>query len=398
VQALVFRHRLPREAVAKIGGALTAQAFVSRFGPTQLEDVAEPEPPAAGWVRCETIVSGVCGSDALQVFLVGSRDNPLTALLSFDHVLGHEAVARREDTGERVVLDPWLGCVPRGIDPPCAACAAGRHPECRNLTGGVLPPALHIGNCAAVPGAHAERFCAHESQLHPVPGGVSDEAAVLADPVSVSLRSILLAPPPAGRPALVIGSGPLALAAVALLRALHPGVEVWAATRPGRRAGVALALGAHAVLPAEPNALVEEVARRVGAQRLRPWSGREWLQDGAGVVYDTVGSPRTVETAMRLLDTGGTLVVSGVHPPKRFEWTPLYFKELRVLGSNAFGVEEVGGVRKHAFAHYFDLVAAGLDLTPMITHRFALRDWRQAFLALADRKRSGAVKVLLQPG
>jgi len=40
----------------------------------------------------------------------------------------------------------------------------------------------------------------------------------------------------------------------------------------------------------------------------------------------------------------GTLVVSGVEPPKRFEWTPLYFKELRVIGSNGFGVEEVGGV------------------------------------------------------
>ena len=39
--------------------------------------------------------------------------------------------------------------------------------------------------------------------------------------------------------------------------------------------------------------------------------------------------------------TGGTLVVSGVEPPKRFEWTPLYFKELRVIGSNGFGVEEV---------------------------------------------------------
>ena len=37
--------------------------------------------------------------------------------------------------------------------------------------------------------------------------------------------------------------------------------------------------------------------------------------------------------------TGGTLVVSGVEPPKRFEWTPLYFKELRVIGG--FGLEEV---------------------------------------------------------
>jgi threonine dehydrogenase-like Zn-dependent dehydrogenase len=398
MKALVFRHSLPREAVAKIAGTLTPRGYMTRFGPVRLEDVLDPQPPAAGWVRCRTVVSGVCGSDAIQVFLTGSLDNPLTALISFPHVLGHEAVAIREETGERVVLDPWLGCAPRGMDPLCAACAEGRHPECRNLRDGALPPALHLGNCAAAPGAHAELFCAHESQLHTVPDGVSDEAAVMADPASVSLRSIVLAPPPAGRPALVVGSGPLALAAVSLLRALYPQSETWVACRPGRRAELATQVGATAVLPPEPEALVSAVAERVGGRPVRPWSKKLWLQDGVPVVYDTIGTPRTVETSLRLLDTGGTLVVSGVHPPKRFEWTPLYFKELRVVGSNAFGVEEVRGVRKHAFEHYFDLVREGLlDLTPLVTHRYALRDWDQAFLALARRRRTEAVKVLLEP-
>jgi hypothetical protein len=46
----------------------------------------------------------------------------------------------------------------------------------------------------------------------------------------------------------------------------------------------------------------------------------------------------------------------GVEPPKRFEWTPLYFKELRVVGSNGFGVESVRGVSQHAMLHYFDFV------------------------------------------
>lgn len=394
----MFRHSLPREAVAWTLGRLTPRGYVSRLGPVGLREVEEPRPPGPGWVACETVLAGVCGSDAMQVFLDGRPDNPLTALISFPHVLGHEAVARRADTGERVVVDPWLGCAARGVDPPCAACAAGRHPACRELAGGgLLPPALHLGNCAGAPGVHAERFCAHSSQLHPVPDGVSDDAAVLADPASVSLRSVLLAPPPPGRPALVLGSGPLALAAIALLRALHPEVEVWTSCRGDHRAELARRLGAHAVLPTEADALVEAVADRTGARRLRPWSGREWLQDGPPVVYDTVGTHATIEAALRLLDTGGTLVVSGVHPPRRFEWTPVYFKELRVVGSNAFGIEEVRGVRRHAFAHYFDLVAQGMDLTPMITHRFALEDWRSAMLALADRRRSGAVKVLLEP-
>ena len=177
-------------------------------------------------------------------------------------------------------------------------------------------------------GVHAERFCAHESQLFDVPEELSDDAAVLSDPVSVSLRSILLSPPETSRPALVYGSGTLAFAAIGLLRHLYPGLEIWAATRPGFRSSLAGKLGADAVLSSEPDTLVREVSLRTGETALTPWSGKDWLQDGPGVVYDTIGSTETVETSLRLLRTGGTLVVSGVEPPKRFEWTPMYFKEL----------------------------------------------------------------------
>jgi threonine dehydrogenase-like Zn-dependent dehydrogenase len=90
-------------------------------------------------------------------------------------------------------------------------------------------------------------------------------------------------------------------------------------------------------------------------------------------------------------------VISGVEPPGRFEWTLLYFKELHVIGSNGFGIEEVRGVRKHAFEHYFDWVAAGLDLSPLITHRFRLAEWDSAVLTAADAKRTGAIKIVIRP-
>ena len=398
VKALVFRHSLAREAASTIGGRVSRRAFVSRVAPVRIENVEEQPLPAGDWVRVETTFSGLCGSDVKQILLNGRLDNPLTALVSFPHVLGHEAVGRRLDTGERVVLNPWLSCVPRGVNPPCPACQDGRYPWCRNFRSGGLPASIHLGNCAAAAGAHAERFAAHESQLFAIPDGVGDEAAVLADPVSVSLRSILLAPPPSGAPpVLVYGSGTLAFAAIALLRHLYPACEVWAATRPGPRAELAARLGAHAVLSTAPDELVAQVARRVGSTPLTPWSRRDWLQDGPAVVYDTIGTASTVETSLRLLGTGGTLVISGVEPPRRFEWTPMYFKELHVIGSNGFGVEEVGGVAKHAMEHYFDFIAAGLDLTPVITHRFPLARWDKAVLAVKDSRRTGAVKVLLDP-
>jgi len=398
VQALVFRHSLAREAAAAIGGRVARRAFVSRFGPVRLADVEEPRLPADDWVRVETACSGLCGSDVKQIMLNGARDNPLTALVSFPHVLGHEAVGRRADTGERVVLNPWLSCVPRGVDPPCEACQAGRYPWCRCFRSGRLPVSIHLGNCAGAVGAHAERFAAHVSQLFPIPAGVPDEAAVLADPVSVSLRSILLAPPEPGQPVLVYGSGTLAFAVIALIRHLYPDAEVWAVTRGGARSDLATRFGAHAVLSSVPDELVGQVARRAGTTPLRPWSKRDWLQDGPAVVYDTIGSTQTVETSLRLLGTGGTLVISGVEPPRRFEWTPLYFKELRVVGSNGFGIEEVDGVAKHAMLHYFDFIADGLDLTPVITHRFPLYRWADAVLTVKNARRTGAVKVLLEPG
>jgi threonine dehydrogenase-like Zn-dependent dehydrogenase len=114
------------------------------------------------------------------------------------------------------------------------------------------------------------------------------------------------------------------------------------------------------------------------------------------VVYDTVGKPDTFEVGVRVLASRGTLVKAGVHAPGRWEWSPLYFKEISWVGSNAFGVEEVDGVRKHAIDHYLDLVVDGrVDLGSALTHTFRLDQWRDAFLAIANQDQSGAVKVAI---
>ena len=115
---------------------------------------------------------------------------------------------------------------------------------------------------------------------------------------------------------------------------------------------------------------------------------------GIDIVYDTISRKESLEVACRVLKARGTIVKAGVHGPTSWEWTPLYFKEISWVGSNAFGIEEVEGTRRHAIDHYLDLVAAGrIDLTPMLTHRRRLDDWRGAFDLLADQATSGAVKV-----
>ena len=96
----------------------------------------------------------------------------------------------------------------------------------------------------------------------------------------------------------------------------------------------------------------------VGRPDLTPWAGLPLTHPGRiDVGYDTVGSPSTLEVALRVLAPRGTLAVSGVHAAGRFEWSPWYFREVSVVGSNAFGVEEVDGVRKHAIEHYLDFAS-----------------------------------------
>ena len=118
------------------------------------------------------------------------------------------------------------------------------------------------------------------------------------------------------------------------------------------------------------------------------------LNGGVDVVYDTVSSAETMEVDLRVTRSFGSMVIIGVEPAKSFEWTPLYFKELSLVGSNAFGFEEVDGVRRHGIAHYLELVREGrVDLTGMLTHTFVLDDWRDAFTALATQDRSAAIKI-----
>ena len=67
---------------------------------------------------------------------------------------------------------------------------------------------------------------------------------------------------------------------------------------------------------------------------------------------------------------------------------------MSIVGSNAFGVETFEGRRMHAMQVYFELAGRGMDITPIITHRFALADYKRAFLTLRDKGKTGAVKAL----
>jgi threonine dehydrogenase-like Zn-dependent dehydrogenase len=195
---------------------------------------------------------------------------------------------------------------------------------------------------------------------------------------------------------LIYGAGALGTCAIAILRALYPDVEVGVVARFGAQADLAKKLGAHEVFEHEPAIAVIEQAAKWSGGKLASHTGLPMaFPGGIDVVYDTISKKETLEVGVRLLKAHGTIVKAGVHGTTNWEYTPLYFKELSWVGSNAFGIEEVDGVRKHGIHHYLDLVEAGrIDLSGMLTHTFPLDEsWRDAFTVLATQDSSGAIKV-----
>jgi threonine dehydrogenase-like Zn-dependent dehydrogenase len=406
VRAITFDIRLARIAAAKSLGTLSPRAYVSGLGPTRCERVSDQTLPGRDWLIVEPCMAGICGSDVMQVFLEAASDNPLSAVVSSPHVMGHEVVGvvveagkevKRFARGDRVVVSPWLPCAPRGL-PPCDACRVGRFPLCSRFFDGQLAKGMHLGNCRDVGGGFAEAMALHESMLYPVPEGVDLDDAVLADPFSVALHAVLRAPPEPGETVLVYGCGSLGLLALQILAVLFPGVNVLAVDHKPRLQGLVTRLGARRLFTSRGKDLVGEIADHLGAPLRRPFRGLPWIQSGVDKVYDTVGSSQSLEIGLRIARPRASIVVVGVSLPRRFEWTPLYFKEVALLGSNAYGIESVGGTRKHAIEIFLELLRdRRITLDGLVTHRYPLERFGDAFMAVYDKRKSGAIKVLFDP-
>jgi len=352
--------------------------------PLRLTEVDRPDLPGPEWQVVQPRLAGICGSDLAT--LSGRSSRWFEPIVSFPFVPGHEVVGDTED-GRRVVIEPVLHCRVRGVEPPCPACAAGRTNHCERLVGGHLEPGLQTGYCADTGGGWSPALVAHPGQLHDVPDGWSDEAAVMVEPTACAVHAALAPQAGEGLKAAVIGAGTIGLATVAAARWLRPDVEtlIAVAKHPDQRR-LARDLGATSVV--EPGELRRAVRRATGTWILD--NGQ--LTGGADLVYDCVGSAESLAESLSVAAPGGTVVVVGMPGHVGVDLTPLWQREVRLVGAYAYGPEPAAGGR-HSFELAMEVVeSAGLER--LVSAAYSLDRFADAIDHATHAGRRGATKIV----
>ncbi len=397
LQALVYRKSVPRYLLMRTGSKRLKSLETSRFSPLQLEDFPDPELPTPRWVRVKPLLSGICGSD---LGTLSSENSPyFSPITSPPFVMGHEVFGEvMEDnsgfhSGERVVLEPALGCKVRGIDPPCPYCASGRHALCLNVARGDISPGIQTGFCHDTGGGWSRRtLVAHPSQLHRVPDAVPDEAAVAIEPLACAVHAALGSAPSPDDTTLVIGAGSVGLFTVAALRHLTNAGRIICIAKHERQRTEALRLGATEVL--HPKETYTKLPAMLGTEAYKPELGKPVVTGGVAQVFECVGAPGTIEDALRLAAPGGAVTLVGMPGAKStLDLTALWYKEVHLTGSYAYSVEQYEGKVTSSFELALRL-APEIGLQALVGPSFPLESYKEAIAAARSAGREGKVKVV----
>jgi threonine dehydrogenase-like Zn-dependent dehydrogenase len=400
MKALQFSVSVPQYITLKALGMISRKAYYK--GPlaaVKLVDIPEPELPSQDWVGIETLMCGFCASDLNLIFLKESPSaSPFT---SFPCIIGHEICGRVASVGSNVsgvepgdviTVSPALNCAARQIDPACPACNQGMVANCENYAGGALAPGMIIGLCRDTGGGFGPYFVAHQSQVFKLPSETTPEAGVLIEPFSVGLQAVYSNMPETGDNVLIIGGGVIGSMVIKAMRALNLDCNVAVADPSAFAAELARKAGADSVI-IDKNFQAAAV-RLTGAVRHTPMMGADLLMGGFDRIYDTVGSPKTLNTAMRCLRAGGTLSQVGIWHDVKLDLTPLWLKQQTLKGVYGCGYATYKDAWMHMFDIGLDMVREGkVELDGMITHRFELDNFEKMIEVNLSKEKHQAVKT-----
>jgi len=316
-----------------------------------------------GWALVRVRLAGICNTD-IEI---------LRGYHNFQGTLGHEFVGEvvrvanapgagrthgppnskdRTWIGRRVVGEINLACKGLGIRKQCSYCRRGIPTQCeRRRVLGIL----------GHDGAFAEYLALPVVNLHRVPAGIPDEAAVFNEPLAAACEILEQVDIRAHREAAVIGDGKLAQLNARVLRAA--GLRV-------------VMIGKH------ESKL--RLARLADIATVKVTSPRAQRSNRFSLTVEATGSPSGLALAQQITVPRGTLVLkSTFHGAANVETWPIVVKELTVIGS-----------RCGPFPRALALLRSGrVDPRPLISRVFPLREAAEAIRYAQER---GVMKVLLE--
>ncbi len=389
----------PRRVIlTNLLGRFWRGAYFSSFAPLQVQNVPRQALPGTQWVRVRNRLAGICGSDLHLVAADGDVRIAPAALPGHAHTyLGHEVVGevieigddvQRLQVGDRVVLQHGKNCLSSGVESPCRSCAAGNYGLCER---GILPGPDSIG------GGWSEEMLLHEQQLFRVPSDMSDLQAVLLEPTAVAVHTVLRHVPQAGERVLIIGAGTIGLLTLQVVRALSPQAEISVLARYPFQVEKATRMGAaHIIYPQDSYSGVQQATQ---AKLYKGILGNQMLLGGYDTIYDTIGTQRTVHNSLRWARAKGTIVLVGLSlHMMHIDLSPVWYQEVNLIGTMGQGMETWplgSSEQRSTFAITADLIMQGI-LKPeqLITHHFALNNYRQALMTALDKREQRAIKVI----
>jgi threonine dehydrogenase-like Zn-dependent dehydrogenase len=333
--------------------------------------------------------------------LAGHASFYFSPIVSMPFVPGHEIVGTLLDAtadlaeGTRVVIEPVLACAARGIDPPCDACSRGDTGLCIRTAVGHIAPGMQTGFCEDTGGGWGTQLVVHSSQVHAVPDAVSDETAVLIEPLACAVHAVLRASVEAGDTVLVAGAGTMGLLTIAALRQLADPARVIAVAKHARQRAEATRLGADDI--ARPDSVARTVRLATRALLNEPEQGDPWLAGGADVSFECSGNLGSLDTCLRVTRARGRVVLVGLPALSRLDLAPVWHRELQLLGAYTYGLEDHSGARARTFDIAID-IAKRVDLSLLVSAAYPLTRYAEAIDHAMDAGRLGSVKVVFDLG
>ena len=324
-----------------------------------LEDVPEPE-PGINDVKIRVLLAGICGTD-LHIY---DWDDWARSTITLPTIVGHEFVGEIVELGSNVA-DLHVGDIVSGeghvVCGRCRNCLAGRRHLCAHTQG------LGVNRA----GAFAEFVVLPTMNVWKHSSAIPLEIAAIFDPFGNAVHTALSFPV-LGEDVLVTGAGPIGIMAALVSRFAAARHVVITDVNPYRlslaqRAGVKLAVNS-------------------SKERLKDVQERLGMKEGFDVGMEMSGAPAAFREMLDNMSHGGKIAMLGI-PSKEIaiDWHEVIFNMLTIKG--IYGREMFETWYKMTV-----MLESGLDISPVITHRFPWQEFEQGFEVL----RSGnSGKVLL---